>query len=127
MTSTKREFTSVEICAGAGGQALGLHNALFKHLALIEIDPHAVATLRENVDGNPEWDGCQVKQEDLTKLKPEDLRLELGLEPGDLDLLVGGVPCPRSPLPGSSWGGMTRGTCFRPCSTSSMSLSPRPS
>lgn len=88
MTSTKREFTSVEICAGAGGQALGLHNALFRHLALIEIDPNAVATLRKNVEGNAEWEDCKVKQADLTQLKPLDLRLELGLEAGDLDLLA---------------------------------------
>ncbi|MER5366037.1 DNA (cytosine-5-)-methyltransferase [Streptomyces sp. NPDC002722] len=104
MTSTERTFTSVEICAGAGGQALGLHNALFRHLALIEIDAHAVETLRENVEGNPEWEGCMVKQADLTKLKPKDLRRELGLEPGDLDLLAGGVPCPPFSVAGKQLG-----------------------
>ncbi|MFE9820415.1 DNA cytosine methyltransferase [Streptomyces sp. NPDC005773] len=104
MTSTKRTFTSVEICAGAGGQALGLHNALFRHLALIEIDPHAVETLKENVEGNPEWEGCMVKQADLTKLDPEALRLELELEPGDLDLLAGGVPCPPFSVAGKQLG-----------------------
>ncbi|MFD4695400.1 DNA cytosine methyltransferase [Streptomyces sp. NPDC058463] len=104
MTSTERTFTSVEICAGAGGQALGLHNALFRHLALIEIDPHAVETLRENVEGNSEWEGCLVKQADLTELKPLDLRLELGLEPGELDLLAGGVPCPPFSVAGKQLG-----------------------
>lgn len=104
MTSTKREFTSVEICAGAGGQALGLHNALFRHLALIEIDANAVATLRKNVEGNAEWEGCKVKQADLTQLKPLDLRLELGLEAGDLDLLAGGVPCPPFSIAGKQLG-----------------------
>ncbi|MGW0787578.1 DNA cytosine methyltransferase [Streptomyces sp. NPDC002911] len=104
MTSTKREFTSVEICAGAGGQALGLHNALFRHLALIEIDVNAVATLKRNVEGNAEWEGCQVKQADLTKLEARDLRLELGLEKGDLDLLAGGVPCPPFSLAGKQLG-----------------------
>ncbi|MFT9666491.1 DNA cytosine methyltransferase [Streptomyces rhizosphaericola] len=104
MTSTERTFTSVEICAGAGGQALGLHEALFKHLALIEIDPHAVETLRANVEGNEAWDGCLVKQADLTKLAPKDLRRELGLKPGDLDLLAGGVPCPPFSVAGKQLG-----------------------
>ncbi|MEV7112683.1 DNA cytosine methyltransferase [Streptomyces anulatus] len=104
MTSTERTFTSVEICAGAGGQALGLHEALFRHLALIEIDPHAVETLRENVEGNEAWEGCMVKQADLTTLDPKALRLELGLEPGELDLLAGGVPCPPFSVAGKQLG-----------------------
>ncbi|MFB7966146.1 DNA cytosine methyltransferase [Streptomyces rubiginosohelvolus] len=104
MTSTERTFTSVEICAGAGGQALGLHDALFRHLALIEIDPHAVETLRANVEGNGDWEGCTVKQADLTTLDPKGLRLELGLEPGDLDLLAGGVPCPPFSVAGKQLG-----------------------
>ncbi|MCA1272257.1 DNA cytosine methyltransferase [Streptomyces rubiginosohelvolus] len=104
MTSTERTFTSVEICAGAGGQALGLHDALFRHLALIEIDPHAVETLRANVEGNDDWEGCTVKQADLTMLDPKGLRLELGLEPGDLDLLAGGVPCPPFSVAGKQLG-----------------------
>ncbi|MEV0089992.1 DNA cytosine methyltransferase [Streptomyces sp. NPDC050738] len=104
MTSTKRKLTSVEICAGAGGQALGLHNALFKHLALIEIDPNAVATLRKNVEGSAEWGNCKVMQEDLTQLDPYALRKELKLEPGDLDLLAGGVPCPPFSVAGKQLG-----------------------
>ncbi|MFD8107181.1 DNA cytosine methyltransferase [Streptomyces microflavus] len=104
MTSTERKFTSVEICAGAGGQALGLHEALFRHLALIEIDPHAVETLRANVEGNEAWEGCLVKQADLTELAPKGLRLELGLEPGELDLLAGGVPCPPFSVAGKQLG-----------------------
>ncbi len=104
MTSAERKFTSVEICAGAGGQAVGLHNAMFKHLALIEIDKHAIETLETNVKGNPQWDGCQVMQEDLTLLKPRQLRLDLGLEPGDLDLLAGGVPCPPFSVAGKQLG-----------------------
>lgn len=102
MTSTERKFTSVEICAGAGGQAVGLHNAMFKHLALIEIDKHACATLKHNIEGNAEWEGCEVMEQDLTTLAPDDLKKklkpQLSMRDGDsedsLDLLAGGVPCP---------------------------------
>ena len=40
------ELTSIEICAGAGGQALGLDRAGFRHLALVENDPWCCQTLR---------------------------------------------------------------------------------
>jgi len=40
--------TGIEICSGAGGQALGLEMAGFKALAHVENDRHACATLRQN-------------------------------------------------------------------------------
>ncbi len=78
--SEKMTFTSVEICSGAGGQALGLELAGFAHQALVELDPHACATLRVN---RPEWN---VIQADLRDWSAADYR--------GVDLLAGGVPCP---------------------------------
>jgi len=46
------KFTSIEICAGAGGQAIGLEQAGFEHLALVEIESIACETLRLN---RPNW------------------------------------------------------------------------
>ncbi|MFF5675778.1 DNA cytosine methyltransferase [Streptomyces hygroscopicus] len=100
MTRAESKFTSVEICAGAGGQAVGLHKAGFRHLALIEIDEHACATLESNVAGNPEWGGCKVLKRDLKEFEVD----ELGLEPGELDLLAGGVPCPPFSAAGKQLG-----------------------
>lgn len=104
MSRAESVFTSVEICAGAGGQALGLHNAGFRHLALIEIDDNACETLRNNVEGNPEWGGCQILQRDLTQLSPRKLAEELDLGEGDLDLFAGGVPCPPFSAAGKQLG-----------------------
>jgi len=74
------ELTSVEICTGAGGQALGLEKAGFAHLAVVEIDHYACETLRYN---RSEWN---VIEADLNGWDPS------GYE--GIDLLAGGVPCP---------------------------------
>lgn len=74
-------LTSVEICAGAGGQALGLEFAGFAHEALIEIEPKAQRTLILN---RPGWN------------VPEngDVREFNGKSFKGVDLFAGGVPCP---------------------------------
>ncbi|ULR50925.1 DNA cytosine methyltransferase [Streptomyces deccanensis] len=93
-------YTSIEICAGAGGQAIGLHQAGFGHLALVEIDSHAVETLDANLKKQGSWawerDHCDLLSVDVNRFDPaEDLKKsgELLAERG-LDLLAGGVPCP---------------------------------
>ncbi|MCO6407297.1 DNA cytosine methyltransferase [Hoeflea alexandrii] len=72
---------SVELCAGAGGQALGLELAEFEHIALFENDPHACQTLRLN---RPNWN---VVEHDL--FQDYDFSQFRGV-----DLLAGGLPCP---------------------------------
>lgn len=93
------EFTSIEICAGGGGQAVGLHQAGFRHLALVENDKHAVETLRDNIMRNDEWAWeqrhCSVLGMDVKEFDPfSDLPQAEPLLRGELDLLAGGVPCP---------------------------------
>ena len=74
------KLTCVEICAGAGGQALGLERAGFEPEALIEIEVPCCSTLREN---RPNWNVIEgdVKEFDGSKFR-------------GVDLLAGGVPCP---------------------------------
>lgn len=73
---------SLELCAGAGGQAIGLEKAGFKHEALVEIDKHCCETLRLN---RPKW-----------KVIEDDLRLfkERAGEYKGVELVAGGLPCP---------------------------------
>lgn len=73
-------LTSVELCAGGGGQALGLEAAGFEHAAVVEIDHHACATLRHN---RPQW---TILQEDINHFDASQYR--------GIDLLAGGLPCP---------------------------------
>ncbi|MFI8446194.1 DNA cytosine methyltransferase [Streptomyces erythrochromogenes] len=104
MGASDHTLTSIEICAGAGGQAIGLHQAGFSHLALVEIDQHAVATLRRNVETRDGWEFerkfCDIIHKDVNDFKPlVDLEHPVGylggqLRRGELGLLAGGVPCP---------------------------------
>lgn len=73
-------MNSLELCAGAGGQAQGLERSGFEHQALVEIDSAACSTLRFN---RPQWN---VVEGDLAQF---DARPYYGV-----DLVAGGVPCP---------------------------------
>ncbi|MFC9437214.1 DNA cytosine methyltransferase [Nocardia sp. NPDC057030] len=100
MTAASRTLTSVEICAGAGGQALGLENAGFVHTALVEIDHNACETLRKNLASrNP---GAEIVEGDVLTYRDEVVsgkRLY-----AELDLLSGGVPCPPFSMAGKQLG-----------------------
>ncbi len=74
-------YTSIEICAGAGGQALGLEMAGFEHLSLVEIETIACQTLRHN---RPDWN---VINADVRQFSAASYF-------GEVDLFAGGVPCP---------------------------------
>lgn len=73
-------LTSLEICAGAGGQALGLESAGFEPAGLVEIDAHACKTLLHN---RPNWN---VIEGDLREFDGQSFQ--------GVDLVAGGVPCP---------------------------------
>ncbi len=84
------EFTSLEMCAGAGGQAIGLERAGFSHEGLIEIDKHACETLKLN---RPKW---QVHEADLEEFDGRPFK--------GIDLLAGGLPCPPFSVAGKQLG-----------------------
>lgn len=85
-----RELTSLEVCTGAGGQALGLEQAGFEHAALVEIDPNACETLRHN---RPVWNVIEG-----------DVRAYDGRQHHGVDLLAAGVPCPPFSIAGKQLG-----------------------
>ncbi len=72
---------AIEICAGAGGMSIGLERAGFEHVALIEYNADAAATLRQN---RPDWN---VIEADIRKIDFKPYRSM------DIDLVAGGVPC----------------------------------
>lgn len=84
-------YTSLEICAGAGGQALGLEMAGFKHVVLVEYEQDYCKCLKSN---RPHWN-----------VQCMDVHQFSGLPyKGQIDLLAGGVPCPPFSVAGKQLG-----------------------
>ena len=83
-------LTALELCAGGGGQALGLEMAGFHHSAVAEYEPQFCTTLRKN---RPHWD---VRQIDIRDLDGRDF--------SGIDVIAGGVPCPPFSVAGKQLG-----------------------
>lgn len=81
---------SIEFCAGAGGQALGLEQAGFRHAALVEIESDFAKTLTLN---RPTWD---VRVADMNEFDGRPFK--------GVDLLAGGLPCPPFSIAGKQLG-----------------------
>ncbi|MBV8068782.1 MAG: DNA cytosine methyltransferase [Acidobacteriaceae bacterium] len=90
LSGTCSRLTSLELCAGAGGQALGLEQAGIGHSALVEVDKNACTTLRVN---RPNWN---VIEQDLNEFDGSAFR--------GVDIISGGLPCPPFSIAGKQLG-----------------------
>lgn len=98
---------SIELFAGAGGLALGLEQAGFNHIGLIEFNQPAAETLKKN---RPQW---FVICDDIANISCLDLEEYFKVKKGELDLLSGGAPCQAFSYAGKRLGlEDTRGTLF---------------
>jgi len=91
------QLSVVEICAGAGGQSLGLHKAGFNHALALELDETAALTLRSNLERIQ--NSVDVRVGDVADpglWTPEEFQ--------GVDLLAGGVPCPPFSIAGKQLG-----------------------
>lgn len=84
-------LTSIEICAGAGGQALGLEMAGFNHVALVEYEKDYCEVLKLN---RPNWHVICADVKSFSG-KPYENKI---------DLFAGGVPCPPFSVAGKQLG-----------------------
>ena len=80
----------LELCAGGGGQALGMERAGFDHAGVVEYEPVFCTTLRKN---RPHWN---VIQQDIRNLNAKDFT--------GVDVVAGGVPCPPFSVAGRQLG-----------------------
>jgi len=106
-TEYPKKFTSIELFAGAGGLALGIEQAGFDTIGLIEFDKAASDTLRCN---RPNW---RVIHDDIANISQLDLEEYFNIHKGELDLLSGGSPCQSFSYAGKRLGlEDARGTLF---------------
>lgn len=96
----------LELFTGGGGLALGLDMAGFAHLALVELDRNACATLRKNVprraeDGHP-WPIHEIDAK----------RFDYNQFVDRVDLLAAGVPCQPFSLGGRHRGNADKRNLF---------------
>ncbi|MEV6959720.1 DUF6339 family protein [Streptomyces sp. NPDC051207] len=84
-SGSPRRFTSLEVCAGAGGQALGLERAGFDPVLLIDSKADACFTIDRN---RPAWDVICIDVQDF----------EVGMRPDvvGVDLVSAGLPRVKS-------------------------------
>ncbi len=110
-----KQATCIDLFAGAGGTALGFHNAGINHVLLNEIDPHAVDTLRHNSDKlRLDWNiaGCDVRELDFHDIEAE--------------VIEAGFPCQAFSYAGKSRGFEdTRGTLFFEFARAIQSVKPK--
>lgn len=89
---------AIEVCAGAGGQAIGLENAGFSHSVLVDNDPACCTTLRLN---RPHWN---VVEGDLNHFDGRPWK--------GVDLFAGGLPCPPFSVAGKQLGHLDERNLF---------------
>ncbi len=116
----QEKYKSIELFAGAGGLALGLEQAGFDHIGLVEFEKNAVDTLKIN---RPEWN---VLLEDIREVCERDLEQEFNIKKGELDLISGGAPCQSFSYAGNRLGlEDVRGTMFYYYATFLRKLQPK--
>ncbi|WP_058037930.1 MULTISPECIES: DNA cytosine methyltransferase [unclassified Rhodococcus (in: high G+C Gram-positive bacteria)] len=104
----------VEICAGAGGQALGLEKAGFEHELAIELDRNACDTLQLN---RPDWKVAWGDVANGDTWNP--------IEYEGIDLLAGGVPCPPFSIAGKQLGASDERDLFAWAVETAIQIKPR--
>ena len=100
LKAPKSKLTSIELFCGAGGLALGMHNAGINSRLLVDFDKDSIKTLQQN---RPEWKSVCASVLDI----------DLDEYENQIDIMAGGFPCQAFSFAGKSLGfADTRGTLF---------------
>jgi DNA (cytosine-5)-methyltransferase 1 len=89
-----KNFTFIDLFAGAGGFAEGFYQEKYKALSHIEFDKYACDTLKERMHY------YKYSSEEIERVEPTDITnknilniIDLGVENNNVDVIIGGPPC----------------------------------
>lgn len=88
MNNGNKQLIGIDLFSGAGGLSLGFENAGFSIVYALEKDKYAAETYKRNRNGR-----ITVDIADIADMKPMEILTRLGLDKGDLDIVLGGPPC----------------------------------
>lgn len=92
MVSAK--YRAISLFSGAMGLDIGIEKTgRFEVIACVESDASACETIRANIFAGNLSSDLRVYNTDIKGLDPSDLITDLDIQPGEIDLLVGGPPC----------------------------------
>lgn len=110
---------SVELFTGAGGLALGLESAGFRHHTVVERNKSCCKTIRENQrNGYPLLEGWRLYQGDVRKFDYSTIE-------DVVDLLAGGPPCQPFSIGGKHQGPLDKRDMFPQMARAVRELQPR--
>ncbi len=82
-----KDLKAISLFAGAGGCSLGFTQAGYKVVYANEFNPSAVATYKQN------FPSTLMDDKDISLVDFNEVLKEIGLKPGEVDILIGGPPC----------------------------------
>jgi len=90
----KKKYNVVSLFSGALGLDLGLEQTKrFRVLACVENQPSFCDTIRANKKSGRLQRKLRIYEDDICNLDPHEILNDLGLKPGEIDLIAGGPPC----------------------------------
>lgn len=94
MPKLQKPYTVLSLFSGGMGLDVGLaKTGRFDLLGCVEKEPSFCATIRANQQAGRLGEKIRIVEADIKTVDARLLREELGLAPGELDLLAGGPPC----------------------------------
>ena len=93
--TTKHQITAIDLFCGAGGLTLAAQNLGIRVLAAVDNYDHACDTYEQNfINWKRKATRPMLYRRDLLNgFSPAQVLEDLELEPGDLEILMGGPPC----------------------------------